>query len=77
LYGLSGNRDRLKTRLEKEAVHEFGHAFGLVHCPNPGCRKHTSAYLEEINFKSKDFCNNCSTRLEKKKEDLLKTKKQS
>ena len=76
LYGLPGNPDRLKTRLEKEAVHELGHTFGLIHCPNPGCVMHASTYAEEIDFKSREFCNNCSTLLEKKKEDLINREKE-
>ena len=71
LYGLPKNPDKLKERLEKEAVHELGHTFSLIHCPNPRCVMYTSTYAEEIDFKSKDFCNSCSSILEKKKEQLL------
>lgn len=71
LYGLPKNPEKLKERLEKEAIHELGHTYALIHCPNPRCVMYTSTYAEEIDFKSKDFCNSCSSILEKKKEQLL------
>jgi archaemetzincin len=71
LYGLPKNPDKLKERLEKEAIHELGHTFSLIHCPNPRCVMYTSTYAEEIDFKSKDFCNSCLLILNKKKEELL------
>jgi len=63
LYGLPPNPQRLRERLEKEAVHELGHTFGIVHCRNPLCVMHSYTYAEEIDFKSKDFCGACSTLL--------------
>jgi archaemetzincin len=71
LYGLPKSPEKLKERLEKEAIHELGHTFSLIHCPNPRCVMYTSTYAEEIDFKSKDFCNSCSAILEKKKEESL------
>ncbi len=75
LYGLSRNPEKLKERLEKEAIHELGHTFGLIHCPAPNCVMYTSTYAEEIDFKSKDFCNSCFLILNKKKEELLQKEK--
>jgi archaemetzincin len=68
LYGLPKNPERLKERLEKEAIHELGHTFGLIHCREPNCVMFTSTYAEEIDFKSKDFCHTCLAFLENKKE---------
>lgn len=67
LYGLPKNPERLKERLEKEAIHELGHTFGLIHCREPECVMHSYTYAEEIDFKSKNFCNTCSALLENKK----------
>jgi archaemetzincin len=67
LYGLPKNPEKLKERLEKEAVHELGHTFGLIHCREPGCVMYSVTYAEEIDFKSKNFCHACSILLENKK----------
>ena len=67
LYGLPRNPKRLKERLEKEAIHELAHTFGLIHCRDPECVMHSYTYAEEIDFKSKDFCHTCAALLERKK----------
>lgn len=69
LYGLPENPQRLKERLEKEAVHELGHTFGLIHCQKPECVMYTYNYAEEIDFKSINFCKNCLSFLENKKKE--------
>ncbi|UCG94914.1 MAG: archaemetzincin family Zn-dependent metalloprotease [Candidatus Aerophobus sp.] len=66
LYGLPKNPQRLKERLEKEAIHELGHTFGLIHCRNPECVMYPTTYAEEIDYKSKNFCRVCSDFLKKK-----------
>jgi archaemetzincin len=66
LYGLPKNPQKLKERLEKEAIHELGHTFGLIHCRTPGCVMYPTTYAEEIDFKSKEFCKVCSDFLKKK-----------
>lgn len=63
LYGLPPDPSLLLERLEKEAVHELGHTYGLVHCPDPDCVMHASTYVEEIDIKSADFCIACLTTL--------------
>ena len=72
LYGLPKNPQRLKERLVKEAIHELGHTFGIIHCREPECIMYSTTYAEEIDFKSKNFCKACSSRLEegKKKTNL-------
>lgn len=67
LYGLPKNPERLKERLEKEAVHELGHTFGIIHCREPECVMYSTTYAEEIDFKSKNLCKVCSSVLENKK----------
>ena len=68
LYGLPKNPKRLKERLEKEAIHELGHTFGLIHCRDPECVMHSYTYAEEIDLKSKDLCHTCAAHLKRKKE---------
>ncbi|UCB51825.1 MAG: archaemetzincin family Zn-dependent metalloprotease [Candidatus Zixiibacteriota bacterium] len=67
LYGLPRNPERLRERLEKEAIHELAHTFGLVHCREPQCVMHSYTYAEEVDFKSKDFCSTCTVLLAQNK----------
>ena len=59
VYGLPGDDVVLLERLEKEAVHELGHTYGLVHCREIGCVMLSSTYAEEIDFKGAAFCPAC------------------
>lgn len=60
VYGLAPNPHLLFERLRKEAVHEVGHTFGLVHCSLQECVMHTSTYVEDIDLKGSSFCPACS-----------------
>ncbi len=59
LYGLPANPALTIERLIKEAVHELGHTFGLVHCRDYRCVMHSSTTVEEIDIKSENFCPSC------------------
>jgi len=59
LYGMPANPKLLHERLVKEAVHELGHTFGLVHCRDYRCVMHSSTAVEEIDLKSENFCPSC------------------
>ena len=59
LYGLDPNPVLEHIRLLKEAIHELGHTFGLIHCHDPECVMHSSTSAEEIDVKGKDFCEEC------------------
>lgn len=62
-YGLPPDAHLLQSRLEKEAVHELGHAFGLVHCALQDCVMHASTYVEDIDYKGGGFCPLCRVEL--------------
>jgi len=64
LYGLAANPPLLFERLTKEAIHELGHTFDLVHCPDNRCVMASSNYVEEIDLKSERFCDRCWEALE-------------
>lgn len=59
LYGLPPDEELLTARAEKEAIHELGHTFGLVHCRQPGCVMRSSTYVEDIDLKTERFCDDC------------------
>jgi len=59
-YGLPASEEMLFLRAEKEAIHELGHAFGLVHCRNFECVMHFSNSIEQVDLKSGGFCENCA-----------------
>lgn len=63
-YGLPVDDVLLLRRLEKEAVHEIGHTFGLIHCHNAGCVMQSSTYVEEIDLKEVEPCASCRRRLD-------------
>jgi archaemetzincin len=60
LYGLDPNPKLEQIRLLKEAIHELGHTFGLIHCHNPECVMHSSTSAEEVDVKGKNFCEECN-----------------
>jgi archaemetzincin len=62
-YGLRADSALLESRVEKEAIHEIGHTFGLLHCSDAACVMHSSTYAEEIDFKSDRFCQRCLSQL--------------
>ena len=64
-YGMPQNEILLKSRLLKEVIHELGHTFGLYHCNNYECVMCSSSYVENIDLKSENFCQNCRSVLTK------------
>lgn len=67
LYGLPPDHDLLFDRLCKEAIHELGHTYDLVHCPRQPCVMVSSSYVEDLDMKGEEFCDACRKRLEVKK----------
>jgi archaemetzincin len=59
LYGLPDDDQLLLERLNKESIHELGHTFGLLHCSTPGCVLSASTYVEDIDQKSDQICQEC------------------
>ncbi|MCX8172651.1 MAG: archaemetzincin family Zn-dependent metalloprotease [Archaeoglobaceae archaeon] len=57
------DRELLKKRLLKEAIHELGHVFGLRHCKNTGCVMNFSNSVFEVDIKSSSFCKNCIAKI--------------
>ncbi|MGB9458945.1 MAG: archaemetzincin [Bryobacteraceae bacterium] len=65
-YGLAPNREVFLERAQKEALHECGHMFGLVHCPDGNCAMSLASGVRQIDFKRAAFCARCAARIERK-----------
>jgi archaemetzincin len=72
-YGMNQNKPLLFERTKKEVIHELGHTFGLLHCDNPICVMRSSTYLEDVDQKRKNLCQNCQIKLELKGIKPIKT----
>jgi archaemetzincin len=62
-YGLPDDPGLTLERARREAVHELGHTFGLVHCPDYACVMHASRVADEIDLKGPGFCRACAAAL--------------
>jgi archaemetzincin len=63
-YGLSANPPLTLLRLRKEAAHELGHAFGLVHCADRTCPMSLSTNIHQLDLKGGAFCGACRSLLQ-------------
>jgi archaemetzincin len=57
-----GESARIARRLEKEAVHELGHTFGLLHCRDGSCAMARSPSLRHVDAKLPALCRLCRAR---------------
>lgn len=64
-YELPPNQKVLHKRVVKEAVHELGHTFGLLHCDKTECVMHFSSEITDIDQKDLNFCPHCLGYLQK------------
>ena len=53
----------MEVRLRKECLHELGHTFGLVHCPDAACAMSRSNSVLDVDQKRAGFCRDCRRRL--------------
>jgi archaemetzincin len=58
-HGLKPDKELFYERMAKESVHELGHVFGFMHCPNVKCVMHFSNTLRDTDIKGKGFCTTC------------------
>jgi len=62
-YGLPPNREVFVERAAKEALHETGHLFGLVHCAERSCAMSLATNVRHIDSKLAAFCAPCRAHL--------------
>ena len=62
-YGLPESSSLLHHRALKEATHELGHTYGLMHCHQYRCVMHFSNSLSDTDRKSHLFCRRCQSSL--------------
>ena len=61
-YGMKDG-ELFKERAIKEAMHELGHVFGLIHCRNPSCVMYFSNSILDTDRKSWKYCELCLAKL--------------
>lgn len=59
-YRLPENKQLFHHRVMKEAVHELGHTFGLIHCSDPVCAMSLSNAIQQVDKKTEELCGNCT-----------------
>jgi len=67
-HGLPPAPAALARRAAAEAVHEMGHTFGLVHCPDRRCPMSLSVDLPDLDGKTATPCAACRVLLEGSRE---------
>jgi archaemetzincin len=60
---IPGEPARIALRLQKEAVHELGHTFGLLHCRDARCAMARSPSLRQVDAKSPALCRACRAQI--------------
>jgi archaemetzincin len=65
-YGAGPDEDIFRDRLHKEALHELGHTFGLIHCSLIDCLMYLSNTILDVDRKGRTFCRHCQRALNSK-----------
>lgn len=62
-YGLAADDETLRERTAKEALHELGHTFGLVHCNQSKCVMSLATHIGLVDSKQEKYCERCGMQL--------------
>ena len=66
-YGMAPNQEIFMGRAVKEALHETGHTFGLVHCSDRSCAMSLATSVGQIDEKDGAWCASCAAQLRRAK----------
>ena len=66
--------DAFKERIEKEAIHELGHTFKLLHCKDHKCIMHYCRSIRDVDRKTDSLCRYCRILLEDEVKRLINHK---
>jgi len=58
-YDKPSDWELFMSRIEKTALHELGHSFGLTHCKDRRCIMYSATRIEDTDHKKAKFCPNC------------------
>lgn len=58
-YDQPPDPDLMLARVEKTALHELGHTFGMTHCRDRYCVMYSSTRIEDTDVKHAEFCPTC------------------
>ncbi len=61
-----------RKRVVKEAIHELGHTFKLLHCKERTCIMHYCRTIEDVDRKTTQLCRYCRVLLDDEKKRLAK-----
>jgi archaemetzincin len=64
-YKLPPDENLFLERVKKEAIHELGHTYGLIHCPYSRCVMHFSNSISDTDAKLPNFCPKCFRKLQR------------
>lgn len=58
-YGIAPDENLFRERAHKECLHELGHTFGLIHCPDSECVMYLSNSVVDVDRKKRTYCRSC------------------
>lgn len=64
-YKLPPDENLFLERIKKEAIHELGHTYGLIHCQYSRCVMHFSNSISDTDAKLPNFCPKCFRKLQR------------
>ena len=62
-HGALSTQEPYFSRIVKEAIHELGHTYNLIHCHEHPCVMMSSTYVDGIDQKSARFCPACQSQV--------------